>query len=166
VTEQLAADVQRVLDTLADPRLKADPAGRRLALRAITREVFDLTEMAARALGAHWHGRSAREREEFAALMGPLVEAHLVLLDGAVGARIEYLGEEVRGDRARVRTRGGPDSGRPLAIDFRLVRRGERWLVYDVLVDDVSLVDNYRSQFQRVIRTASYAELVRKLSTN
>jgi phospholipid transport system substrate-binding protein len=164
VTDQLSGDVRRVLDTLTDPRLKAQPDERRQALRAITREVFDLPEMAARSLGQHWQRQSERERERFVTLMGPLVESHLLLLESAASAAIEYLDERVSGERAIVRTRAGGVGSRPLALDYRLVRRGERWQVYDVLVDDVSLVDNYRAQFQKVIRTASYRELVRKLS--
>ena len=164
VTQQLSEDVQRVLDTLADPQLKANPDERRLALRAITQKVFDLPEMAARCLGPHWQRRSEGERERFVALMGPLVESHLMLLESAAAMPIEYVGELVQGERALVHSRtGGP--GRPMTIDYRLARRGDRWQVYDVLVDDVSLVDNYRSQFLKVIRTASYEELVRKLST-
>ena len=163
VADQLAGDVRRVLDTLNDPRLKANPDERRQALRTITREVFDLPEMAARSLGQHWQRRNERERERFVALMGPLVESHLMMLESTAGASIEYLDESVQGQRAFVRTRA-VGQGRPLALDYRLVRRGDRWQVYDVLVDDVSLIDNYRSQFQKVIRTASYDALVRKLS--
>jgi len=164
VTEQLAGDVRRVLDALSDPKLKANPDGRRQALRAITREVFDLPEMAARSLGQHWQRRNERERERFVSLMGPLVESHLLLLESAAGTAIEYVGESVHGERALVRTRAAGTGGRPMTLDYRLVRRGDRWQVYDVLVDDVSLIDNYRAQFQKVIRTASYDELVRKLS--
>lgn len=164
VTEQLARDVQRVFATLADPDLKADAGARRRAVRAIAREVFDLPEMAARSLGPHWQRRDPGERVRFAALMGPLVESHLLLLEGAAGTPIDYLGEVVDGDRALVRSRVGTPAQRGMTLDYRLVRRGERWMVYDVLVDDVSLVDNYRAQFQKVIRKASYEELVRKLS--
>jgi phospholipid transport system substrate-binding protein len=164
VTQQLSEDVQRVLDTLTDPHLKANPDERRAALRVVAREVFDLHEMAARCLGAHWQRRSDRERERFVALMGPLVESHLLMLESAASTPIRYVGEIVQGEHALVRTRTGRPASRPMTIDYRLVRRGERWQVYDVLVDDVSLVDNYRAQFQKVIRTASYEELVRKLS--
>ena len=164
VTEQLAGDVRRVLDTLSDPKLKANPDGRRQALRAITREVFDLPEMAARSLGQHWQRQSGPERERFVTLMGPLVEVHLLLLESVASATIQYVDETVDGERALVRTRAVGVGSSPMTLDYRLVRRGERWQVYDVLVDGVSMVDNYRSQFQKVIRTGSYGELVRKLA--
>lgn len=164
VTDQMAADIDRVFQTLADPALKANADGRRLALRALTRDLFDLTEMAARSLGTHWQRRTPEEREAFPKLLGPLIESHILMLDGAAGARIDYVGETVHGDRAVVRTRIPGTHGRGMSLDYRLVRRGERWLIYDLLVDDVSLVDNYRAQFQKIIRTASYAELVRKLA--
>jgi phospholipid transport system substrate-binding protein len=163
-TDQLSGDVRRVLDTLSDPHLKANPAERRQALRTITREVFDLAEMAARSLGQHWQRQSAPERERFVILMGPLVEVHLLLLESVAAAAIEYVDEHVEGERAVVRTRAVGVGSQPMTLDYRLVRRGQRWQVCDVLVDGVSMVDNYRSQFQKVIRTGSYGELVRKLA--
>lgn len=164
LTDQVATDIARLFRTLEDPDLKGRGEERREAVRAITREVFDVTEMAERTLGRHWQGRSAAEREEFVRLLAALVDAQVMMLESHAGERIDFVGELVSGARGAVRSRVAARNGQGLVIDYRLVDRAGRWLIYDVVVDGVSMVDNYRSQFQRVIRTASYEILVRKMS--
>jgi len=167
-TDQLRPEIERVIKTIEDPTLKGDGKGpaRRQALRAITESVFDWTEMGRRALGSHWQARSEAERAEFVPLFRDLMErAYVSKIERYSGERITYSGDTVDGDLATVRTRVMMKQGQEVPVDYRMVRREGRWLVYDVTVEGISLVGNYRTQFNEVIRTSSYEELIRKLKS-
>ena len=123
-----------------------------------------MAEAARRALGPHWPKRSAVEREEFAGLFQGLLErGYLARIGEYGGERVQYGAERIDGDYATVRAQIVTSKGTQVPVEARVVRRGERWLMYDVLIENVSLVASYRSQFDRVIRTSSYEELVRRL---
>jgi phospholipid transport system substrate-binding protein len=81
------------------------------------------------------------------------------------GEKIQYLGDTTEGDQARVMTKLLTKSGSEIPIEYRMHRRGDRWLVYDVVIEGVSLIANYRTQFNKIIQTSSYQELVRKMKT-
>lgn len=166
-TDQLQPAMEQVIRTLEDPALRGPErtAERRRALRAATDEVFDWTEMARRALGRHWQERSPAEQEEFVALFRDLIErAYAERIERYSGEKVRVAGEVVEGDQATVRTRIAT-KGQEVPVDYRLIRRGDRWRVYDVAVEGISLVANYRTQFNEVIRASSYQELVRKLKS-
>ena len=149
----------RVLET---PGLSQ--AQRRDEIRAIALEAFDVAEAARRALGPHWTKRTPAEREEFIGLFQGLLErGYLSRIGEYGGERVQYVGERVDGDYAVVRAQIVTAKGTQVPVEARVVRRGERWLMYDVLIENVSLVASYRSQFDRVIRTSSFTELVRRL---
>ncbi|HUP36047.1 MAG TPA: ABC transporter substrate-binding protein [Candidatus Limnocylindria bacterium] len=161
-TEQLRAYTDRVVRILEDPAL--DPTQRRTEIHAVAREAFDVAESARRALGPHWPKRSAAEREEFTGLFQSLLErGYLSRIGEYGGERVQYVAERIDGDFATVRAQIVTSKGTQVPVEARVVRRGERWLMYDVLIENVSLVASYRSQFDRVIRTSSYEELVRRL---
>lgn len=166
-TDQLRGRVERVLRVLEDPALKqeARTPERRAAIRAIALEIFDFRELSQRALARHWQARTLTEREEFSQLFADLLERSYVgkieLYSG--GERIQYTAETVEGNHATVRTRIVTRGGTDIPVDYRLHRVGERWLVYDVSIEGVSLVANYRAQFSKIIQTASYRDLVDKL---
>jgi phospholipid transport system substrate-binding protein len=167
-TDQLRPEIDRVIKTLEDPSLKGEgktPA-RRQALRAISDSVFDWEEMARRALGPHWQNRSEAERKEFVTLFRDLIEqAYASKIELYSGERVSFAGDAVDGDQATVRTRITTKGGKDVPVDYRMTRKEGRWLVYDVLVEGISLVGNYRTQFNQIIRTSSYEELVRKLKS-
>ena len=153
---------------LTDPETDGKHAERLGAIRAITRQVFDVREAAKLALGPAWRDRSEAEREEFAHLYGDFLERAFIAwiaaraqIDG--GPRVSFLGESVRGGQATVRTTVLGRNGRDLPLDYRMVERGDRWAVCDVVIDGVSLAANYRAQFSRVIQSSSYPELVQQL---
>jgi phospholipid transport system substrate-binding protein len=161
-TEQLRAYSDRVVKILEDPSLR--PQDRRAAVRRVATEVFDVEETARRALGQHWAQRTPAERTEFVGLFADLLETtYISRIDEYGGERIQYTSEQIDGDNAVVRARIVTRKGSEVPVESRLLRRGERWLVYDVLIENVSLIANYRSQFDRIIRTASFQELVRRL---
>ncbi|MET0849569.1 MAG: ABC transporter substrate-binding protein [Candidatus Rokuibacteriota bacterium] len=167
-TDQLQPAVEQVIRTLEDPALKGPGRSeeRQRALRAVADEIFDWTEMARRALGRHWQDRSPAEQQEFVGLFRALIErAYGDRIDQYSGEKVRFAGDTVDGDQATVRTKVTAKSGQETAVDYRLLRSGDRWRVYDVAVEGVSLVANYRTQFNEVIRTSSYAELVKKLKS-
>jgi len=165
-TEQLKGSIDKIIPILENPTLKGDDKlkERRAAIRRVATDVFDFTESARRALGPHWERRTAEERQEFARLLGDLLErAFASRLEQYAGERIQYTGEAVDGDLATVKTRIITKSGAELPVDYQVLRRGDRWFVYDVWIEGVSLMNNYRAQFNKIIQTSSYEDLVRKL---
>jgi phospholipid transport system substrate-binding protein len=168
-TEQLKASVEQIIKVLEDPALKVDSRAqeRRAAIRKEAEGVFDFGETAKRALGRHWQGLSDKDRAEFTGLFTDLIErAYISKIERYSGERITYASEAVDGGLATVRTRFVTKQGTEVPIDYRMQQRGDRWLVYDVSVEGVSLVNNYRTQFEKIIQTSSYAELVRKMKAS
>jgi phospholipid transport system substrate-binding protein len=166
-TAELRGHIDQVIRVLDDRELKKESraADRRAAIRQIAGQTFDFEETARRALGPHWQTRTSEERKEFVQLFAELLEAAYVSkIEQYHGEEIAYVGETVDGDHATVRTRLTTKAG-DVPVDYRLLARGEHWRAYDVLIEGVSLVANYRSQFNKIIQTSSYRELVEKLKT-
>ena len=147
-----------------EPRIPSD-GHTRTEIRRIAVDLFDFDDMARRTLSRHWAGRSRAEQAEFVTLFTDLLERSYVgRIEGYTGEKIAYVGEKIDGAYAVVRSRIVSPRGRPeTAVDYRLHRRDGRWKVYDVLIDGVSFVSTYRSQFNRVISAASYGALVEAL---
>jgi phospholipid transport system substrate-binding protein len=166
--DQLKNAVDRVIKTLDDPAMKAEgkAAERRESVRKIANEIFAWDETAKRALARHWQGRTEAQRQEFVKLFGDLLErAYISRIENYGGEKINYLGDTVDDDTAMVRTKITTKGGSEVPIDYRMLKRGDRWLVYDVVIEGVSLVSNYRTQFNKIIQTSSYEELVKKLKS-
>ncbi len=170
VTDQLKGDlgrVFRVIDETSAARAGAagiDISARRAAIRTAAAPAFDWREMASRSLGLHWQKRTEEERAEFVKVFGDLVErAHIAQLERYSGEAIKYIGERVEGDLALVNTRFVTKQSKEIPVDYRLINRDGRWRIYDLVVEGVSLVSNYRSQFDKAIRTSSYGELLKRL---
>jgi phospholipid transport system substrate-binding protein len=167
-TDQLRGRVDRVLRVLEDPDLKpeARAAERRAAIRTIVYEIFDFRELSQRALGPHWPPRTPAERDEFIQLFADLLERSYIgkieLYSG--GERIQYTGEVLDGDQGTVRTRIVTKQGTEIPVDYRMMRNGDRWLVYDVAIEGVSLVANYRAQFNKIIQRSSFKGLLAQLA--
>jgi phospholipid transport system substrate-binding protein len=163
-TEQLRDATDRVLKVLQDPQLKQAATARREQIRAIADQIFDWEETGKRALARHWSARSPQERQEFATLFADLVERSYVgKIERYSGERIVYAGDTIEGDQATVRTKLVTKSNTEIPIDYRMQKEGDRWRAYDVVIEGVSLVANYRTQFNRIIQQSGYGELVGKL---
>jgi len=165
-SEQLKIQLERVLKTVQDPEVKKEGRlAERRAVRKIAEEIFDFDDTARRTLARHWAQRSPAEREEFVRLFTDVFEhAYLSKVELYQGERVSYLGDSIEAGVATVKTRFLTKQGSQLNVDYRMQRASAgRWLVYDVLIEGVSLVDNYRNQFNSVIQRTSYQELVRKL---
>ncbi len=168
-TDQLRKSVDHVIAVLQDPKMKPDSMAdeRRAAIRKEAESIFDFTETAKRALGRHWQNLSDSERQEFVALFADLVErAYINKIERYSGENIVYVGESTEGELATVKTKFVTKQGTEIPIDYRLLRRGDRWVVYDVLIEGISLIGNYRTQFDRILKTGSYQELVRRIKAN
>jgi phospholipid transport system substrate-binding protein len=164
--EQLRAQIDRVLKVLEDPDMKKNGRARdrRAAVRKIADDIFDFQETAKRSLARHWQPRTAAERDEFVRLFSDLLErSYLSKIEFYGGEKIAYLGDTLEGDTALVRTRIVTKGGTEVPIEYRMLKKGDRWLVYDVIIEGVSLVANYRTQFNKIIQTSSYAELVKRM---
>jgi phospholipid transport system substrate-binding protein len=163
--DQLRGQIDRVIKVLEDPQLKKDGSpARRGAVRKIAEEIFDFQETAKRSLARHWQARTPAERDEFVKLFADLLErAYISKIELYGGEKIAYLNDTVEGEQAVVRTKIITKGGAEVPVDYRMHKRGERWLVYDVIIEGVSLVANYRTQFNKIIQTSSYGELVKKM---
>ena len=164
-TEQLRGSIDKVLRLVGDPAIRREPIReRRAALRKIADEIFDWGETAKRSLGMHWREHTPAEREEFVRLFADLLErSYMTKVELYDGERIGYAGDTIDGDQAIVRTRLVNKQGGEMAVNYRMVNRDERWKVYDVEIEGVSLVANYRTQFNSLLRRSTYPELVRAL---
>jgi phospholipid transport system substrate-binding protein len=167
-TDQLKAQIDRVIKTLEDPELKKDSRlkERRAAVRKIANEIFDFGETARRSLARHWAPRTSAERDEFVSLFADLLErSYISKIELYGGEKISYANEVIDGDVATVRTKLVTRQETEIPVDYRLLKRGDRWFVYDVSIEGVSLIANYRAQFNKIITTSSYQELVKKMKT-
>jgi phospholipid transport system substrate-binding protein len=163
-TDQLKQRIDEVVRVLDDPSMKDKPAQRRSAVRKISEGVFDYPDTARRALGPHWNGRKPEEREEFVRLFANLLErAYFSKIDRYQGEKVRYGAESIDGNEALVKTMIVTHAGTEVPVDYRLHQAEGRWLVYDVVIEGVSLVANYRTQFNKIIQTESYQSLVQKL---
>ena len=163
-TDQLKGHVDRVIQVLDDPGLKAKPAERRAAVRKIAGAIFDYEDTARRALGRHWNARTPQEQQEFVQLFADLLDrAYFARIDQYQGEKVRFTGESITGDEAVVKTRIVTTSRSEIPVDYRMHASSGRWRVYDVNIEGVSLVANYRSQFNKVVQTESYEALVTKL---
>ena len=165
-TDQLRASLDQAIRVLADTTLKRDqPRERHVSLRKIADDIFDWDETAKRSLGTHWQQRSPAEREEFVRLFADLLErSYMSKIELYDGERITYAAETVENDQAVVRTKIVSKQGTEIPVSYKMLRRdGDRWKIYDVDIAGVSLVANYRTQFNNLLRRASYPELVRTL---
>lgn len=166
-TEQLQSGMDRVFRMLADPALK--PADRleekRAKVFAIAEELFDFAHTARLALGSHWERLSPPERDEFVTLFKSFIQrAYITNVEMYDGEKIVYAGELVDGEKATVKSRIVTKSGGEIPVDFRLLRsEGDRWRLYDVSIEGMSLVGSYRVQFMKVMKVESYQALVQKL---
>jgi phospholipid transport system substrate-binding protein len=170
LTDQIKDDLAQVFRVIEETSVQRagangiDVAKRRDAIRSAAEPVFDWREMASRSLARHWQSRSEEERAEFVQVFTDLVNrAYITQLERYSGESIRYISERIDGDLGAVSTRFVTRQGREIPVDYRAISRDGRWRVYDVSVQGVSLVSNYRSQFDRVIRDSSYSELVQRI---
>ena len=165
-TDQLRTQIDKAVKILEDPELKKKPVERRAAVRQVANDIFDFSETAKRSLARHWAPRTQAERDEFVGLFSDLLErSYIGKIELYGGEKIHFVGESLEGEGAVVRTKLITKQGTEIPIDYRMLHRGERWLVYDVVIEGVSLISNYRTQFNKIITTSSFQDLLKKMKT-
>ena len=165
-TDQIKATVDKAQLVLRDPRLKpaTKQSERREQLKQVLFSRFNFAEMAKRSLGANWTRRTPQEQEEFVRLFTEVLErAYADIIESYIDEKIVYLAEKVDSGYADVNSKIVTTKGEEYSINYRAQLVGNEWKVYDVVAENISLVNNYRSQFNRVIAKSSYEELVRRL---
>ena len=165
-TDTVKSTVDKVIQTLKDPSLKgaAKEKERRAKIRVAVTNVFDFSEMAKRSLGQYWKDRSESERKEFVALFSDLLErSYINKIESYSDEKIVYEKESLEDDYAVVKTRFVTKRREEIPVDYKLLKEDGNWGVYDLVIENISLVNNYRIQFNKIIRTSSYQELVRKM---
>ena len=165
-TEQIKQTTDKILSVVKDPALKSPSKAqeRRRLIRESVDERFDWEEMARRSLGKYWAQRSADEKKEFVALFSDLVErTYMGKVEDYSGEKVQYEGDTIDGDYAVVKVTIITQKNRNISVDYRLQKEGNKWLVYDVSIEGVSLVNNYRSQFNSIILQSSYQDLIKRL---
>jgi len=166
VLEAFFEGANAILKTV-DPFGDLEPP--RQAVRQLVNEVFDFRGASAVALGAAWISRTPAEQDEFVRLFGVFIERGFIGMIGARasiadGVKIQYVDESVGDGWAGVATSLLTRNGQELPVDYWFVRQGDRWKVQDVVIDGVSLIANYRSQFTRVLAAHPYSEVIARLS--
>lgn len=167
-TEQVKKTIDKVIEILNDKELKKPnrTEERRALLRKATEERFDYEEMAKRSLAIHWHKRTPQERKEFTSLFSELLErSYINKIERYSDEKILYTDESVEDNYAVVKTIIVTKRNVEVPVDYRLLKVGNQWKIYDIVIEGVSLVSNYRNQFNRIIRRDSYNELVERLKT-
>jgi phospholipid transport system substrate-binding protein len=168
-TDQLREGIDRVFKILRDPEMAGDANAtqRRKAIFTAASTIFDFNEMAKRSLSQHWAERTPAERTQFIALFTDLLQhSYISKVDQHGGAKMVFGDERVEGEYAAVRTTIPLSNGSQLPLEYRMHQANARWQVYDISMDGISLLSNYRAQFNKVIRIDSYAVLVTKLKSH
>jgi len=164
--DRIRETVDKLLTILKDPQLKGESkkTERRQKLKEVIGERFDFPEMAKRSLGSEWRRRSPEEQKEFVRLFTELLEqAYLDKIESYNGEKVQYLKEREDKDNAEVATKIIDNKGQEFSVNYRLHNVNGDWKIYDVVIEDISLVSNYRSQFNRVLAKGSFEELLTRM---
>lgn len=165
-TDNVKKTVDEVVRIVADKEMKKHDQKRRQALKKTISQIFDYGEMAKRSLGKHWNQRTATEKKQFTDLFATLLEnSYAGKIESYNNEKIVYIKDSVDGDHAEVKSKVITAKRDEFTLDYRLINQNGKWMVYDVVIEGVSLVSNYRSQFNRIIAANGYSELVRKLQS-
>ena len=164
ITEELRGTIDQVLEIIADQNLKSNPVLKREKLRQVIGLRFNYKQMVMRSLAKNYKDRSDAERKEFTSLFKKLLEnSYASKIENYKDEKINYVDEKVKGKYAMVRTQIVRKDG-VVDVDYKMLKDGDQWLVYDFVIEGVSLIRNYKSQFSKIISTESYAALVSKLN--
>ena len=164
ITSELKQTIDKVIQIVSDPGLKKTPKLRREKLRKTIGFRFNYNQMVRRSLARNYKNRTNKEREEFTGLFKKLLEnSYASKIENYQDETINYVDEKVKGKYALVKTEIVRKNG-TIDVDYKLINENGRWTVYDFVIEEVSLIRNYRSQFSKIIKTESYGALVSKLT--
>lgn len=165
-TEDVKKTVDEVVHIVANKEMKKNEMKRRQALKKAISAIFDYSEMAKRSLGKHWNVRTAAEKKQFTDLFATLLEnSYAGKIESYNNEKIVYIKELVDVDHAEIKSKVVTASRDEFTLDYRMLKQNGMWMVYDVVIEGVSLVSNYRSQFNKIITANGYDKLVNKLQS-
>ena len=164
ITDELKATIDQVILYVKDESLKKDPKKRRHLIRKTIEKRFNYKQMVKRSLARNWKKRTSEEKKVFVGLFKRLLEnSYANKIESYRDEKINYIGEIVKGKYALVKTEIVRKDA-TILVDYKMIKENGRWLVYDFVVEGVSMVRNYRSQFTKIIRKDSYKVLVEKMT--
>jgi phospholipid transport system substrate-binding protein len=168
-TDELKTSIDSMLDVLRDKNLAPSDKKeeRRSKIRALIRDRFDFKEMARRSLAKNWKGRSVDEKKEFVAIFSDLLQSSYIgKIEGYTDEKITYDKEVIKKkDKYAVVSTTIVTKDVNIPIDYKVIFKKDKWWVYDVVVEGVSFISTYRSQYNKVIKKESYAKLIEKMKT-
>lgn len=165
-SEDVKKTVDEVVRIVSDKNMKRNEGKRRQTLKRTIGVIFDYNEMAKRSLGKHWNDRSDAEKKQFVDLFATLLEnSYAGKIESYNNEKIVYLKENVNGNFAEVKSKVITAKRDEFTLDYKLTKKNGKWMAYDVIIEGVSLVSNYRTQFNKIITNKGYPELVKKLKT-
>ena len=162
----LMDSIERGLNVLKDPSMKGDSKlqDRRQKLWEEISPIFSFEEMSKRALAQYWNKRSPEEKKEFVELFTSMLkDTYIGKTDTYSGEKVVLLKEKKDVNYAEVQTKFILNTGTEIAADYRMLNNEGKWKIYDVIIEGVSIVNNYRSQFNNILAKSSYKELVQKI---
>ena len=164
ITKDLKQTIDKVIEIVSDPELKKNPKLKRERLRQTIGVRFNYTQMVMRSLAKNYKNRTDKERQEFTLLFKKLLEnSYASKIENYQNEKINYVDEKIKGKYALVKTQIVRKDA-TIDVDYKLINEGGKWTVYDFVIEEVSLIRNYRSQFSKIIKTESYGALVTKLT--
>jgi len=164
--EAIKQTTDKILSIVTNPALKppSKTAEKEKLIRQAVDERFDWEEMARRSLATHWAKRTSEERKEFVRLFSDLLErTYMKKVEDYSGEKVLYEGETKDGDYATAKVKIVTKKNKDIPVEYRLKKEGNNWLIYDVSIEGVSLVNNYRTQFNSIISQSSYENMVKRL---
>jgi len=164
ITNDLKSAIDKTIEIVVDPKYQKDKTARRAEMRKIIDRKFNYTEMGRRSLAKNWNNLSVQQRQEFVGLFSKLLEnSYASKIESYRDEQIIYRDEVVKGNYAMVKTRIKRADDK-IDVDYKLKKSEGQWLIYDFVIEKVSMIRNYRSQFSKIIKRDSYEALVAKLT--
>ncbi len=168
-TEKIQIAIDKGIQIVTDPTLQTEKGKKERIkrLRKVFFPLFDFSEMAKRSLGPYWKRRTPEEQKQFVAVFTKFLEVtYSDKINLYNGQKAVIVNEKIDGDYAEVKAKVIDQRGKQYSVNYRLMMKDEGWKIYDVVIENISAINNYRSQFHRVISNSSYEELIRKIKLN
>ena len=167
-TDQMKKTIDKAISILSDPALRNPDRSeeRRRLIRRVADERFNWEEMARRSLAEHWKKLTDEDKEEFVQLFADLLErTYMKRVESYSGEKVIYERERIEGNYSIVGVKIYTSKNTEIPVEYRFRKHGNDWLIYDVSIEGISLVNNYRSQFSNILSRSSYQELLAQLKT-
>ena len=165
-TQQIKQTTDKILSILSNPDLKAPGKAleRKKQFSQALDERFDWEELSRRSLARYWVERTPQEKKEFVSLYRDLLErTYLEKVDDYSGETVRYEGETLDGEYATVKVKIQTKNKREIPVQYRMLKKANTWWVYDISIEGVSLVNNYRQQFSSILQKSTFQEVLQRL---